>query len=145
MLLCPQIGLTFDLPGSIWSFYAEDESTREWAQTYAKKRFKVIITNWTQARPASQRFTVQHEDEDPFLIRFDHMWPYLPANRQQIILSKGGTAPLNVEEVLRKYGDGGRKVAGAGKMRGGGRAGFRPRRMVPGEGAGVTHLLLRMT
>ena len=51
---------------------------------------------------------------------------------------------VNVEEVLRKYGDGGRKVAGAGKMRGGGRAGFRPRRMVPGEGAGVTHLLLRI-
>ena len=109
-----QVGWAISLPGSIWGSYAEDESTQEWAKINSNKPFKVVITNWSK----SSGFTIQHGSEDPFMIHFDHIWPYLKGAQQQHILKHGGSAPANADAVLAKYGNGGRKVAGETKARG---------------------------
>ena len=67
------VGGVLQLPGSIWGSYAEDESTQEWARINSNQRFKVAVKSWSKATG----FTIQHGNEDPFTISFDHIWPYL--------------------------------------------------------------------
>ena len=116
------VGRDAMLPGLLWGVYGDDEETTGWAQAHRNELFQVTVVS-----AAEEGFTIQYQDEEPYVVLFDHVsshailsllgvygyvlrdglclqvWPFLASDQQRRARTLGVQIPENALQVWKEF------------------------------------------